>query len=66
MKCKAFHYYINGLPHREDGPSHNYDDGVKNWYFKDKCYGSDNDFTIESWKEKVKELKRQEELKIFI
>ena len=57
---------INGLEHREDGPAVEYSDGIKQWWYKDICYGHNyDDFTIESWKEKVEQLKREEELKIF-
>jgi hypothetical protein len=62
--CKK--WFINGKVHREDGPAVWREDGSKDWYFKDKCYGSDNDFTIETWKEKVEYLKREDELKVFI
>jgi hypothetical protein len=58
-------WYINGLAHREDGPSTEYINGGKDWCYKGKNYGYDNQFTIESWKEKVQYLKREEELKIF-
>jgi hypothetical protein len=69
--CKLFYdksicYYKNGELHREDGPSVKYPGRIKDWCYKGKCYGINNDFTIESWKEKVEELKREEELKIFI
>lgn len=62
----ALHYYLNGQAHREDGPSHNYSDGVTNWFYKGKNYGIDDEFTNESWIEFIKELKREEELKIFL
>jgi hypothetical protein len=60
------HWLVNGLFHREDGPAIEFVNGRKSWYYKDKCYGNDNTFTVESWKEKVKQLKREEELKVFI
>ena len=58
-------WYINGLEHREDGPSTEYCDGSKSWYYKGTIYGHNDDFNIESWKEKVKELKYLESLEIF-
>lgn len=58
-------WLINGFNHREDGPAVEYADGDKCWFYKDKIYGYDNDFTNETWKEKVKEMKRKEELEIF-
>lgn len=58
-------WYINDICHREDGPSIEYVDGSKAWFYKSVNYGIDDDFTIETWKEKVKQLKREEELKIF-
>lgn len=61
------YWYINGLYHREDGPAREFYNGnSKNWYYRGKCFGYNNAFTIETWKEKVKQLKREEELSIFI
>jgi hypothetical protein len=57
---------INGCEHREDGPAVEFVNGNKHWYYKNKYYGANDDFTIKSWKKKVKELKREEKLKIFI
>jgi hypothetical protein len=59
-------WYINGIFHREDGPACEYENGNKQWWYKDKNYGINNDFTNKTWIEKVEELKREEELKIFI
>jgi len=71
-------YYLNGVFHREDGhavefiyPSYVYYDNkylqcIKIWLYKNTIYGLDNDFNLQSWKEKVEELKREEELKVFI
>ena len=64
-KSGTKYWYINGKEHREDGPSTEYSDGGKRWYYKDKYYGYDNDFTVETWIEKVIELKREEQLEIF-
>ena len=58
-------YYKNGLRHREDGPAIEFSDDNKDWCYKDKCYGNDNNFTNETWIEFVENLKREEELKIF-
>ena len=52
---------MNDLEHREDGPAYEYSNGLKYWNYKGKHYGQNDDFTIETWKEKVKELKRKEE-----
>ena len=57
---KTIRFYKNGSLHREDGPAVEYANGGKKWCYKNKRYGYDNDFTIESWKEKVKELKEKE------
>lgn len=59
-------WYINGLEHREDGPSTEYADGGKTWFYKGVYYGSNVEFTNESWKEKIEQLKREEELQIFL
>lgn len=50
--------------HNKNGPSLIYET-YSLWYYKDRPYGSNNSFTIKTWKKKVKELKRQEQLKIF-
>ena len=60
------YWSVNGQVHREDGPAVEYTDGGKSWHYKDKCYGINSNFTIDSWKEKVEYLKREEELKVFI
>ena len=59
------YWFINGLSHREDGPTVEFADGRKSWHYKDKFYGINDDFTNETWKEKVEELIRKEKLKIF-
>lgn len=59
------HYCIKGKLHREDGPAVEYFDGKKAWHYKNKCYGTDDSFTIETWIEKVKEFKYLESLEIF-
>jgi hypothetical protein len=50
-------WFINDVCHREDGPACEYADGQKHWYYKGKTYGYGNAFTIETWMEKVRELK---------
>lgn len=42
------------------------EDYYKSFYYNGGYYGSDNDFINKTWKKKVKQLKREEELKIFI
>lgn len=71
-------YYLNGKIHREDGHAvefiyaahmfynSNLVECIKVWYYKNTVYGLDNDFNINSWKEKVEELKREDELRIFL
>ena len=49
-------WYKNGLLHREDGPAKQCTNGYKSWYFNDKCYGTVDDFTNESWKRFIKTL----------
>lgn len=66
ISSESVEWHANGLVHRECGPAIIWQDGRKYWWFKENCYGIDNDFNIETWKEKVKELKREEKLKIFI
>lgn len=60
------YYCFDGQLHREDGPSAEFADGDKEWHYKNKIYGKNNDFTNKTWVKKVKELKRQEKLSIFI
>lgn len=55
----------NGKYHREDGPAIEYENNHKSWYYKDMLYGYDENFTIETWIEKVKEIKYLESLQIF-
>lgn len=45
---------INGFWHRENGPAFLSLNGDKAWYYKDTCYGDNNDFTINSWKRFIK------------
>ena len=59
-------WYENGKCHREDGPATEHEGGGKGWWFKYEFWGKNDAFTVESWKEKVKELKRKEKLKIFL
>lgn len=58
-------WYIDGFKHREDGPAAEYSNVQKDWYYKNKRYGVNFQFTVKSWKEKVEQLKREEELEIF-
>ena len=59
-------FYKNGNLHKKDGCARIYTDRFVDWYYKGKYYGGDNEFTNKSWKKKVKQLKREEKLKIFI
>ena len=52
--------------HREDGPAVEYKDGGKCWYYKGRNYGINSNFTNETWILFVENLKRKEQLKIFI
>jgi hypothetical protein len=47
-------WFLNGEYHREDGPAVEYANDRKEWYLNGKCYGSDNDYTNESWIRLVK------------
>ena len=49
-------WYKNGKRHREDGPACEYGYGYKAWYLSGKFYGTNNDFTNESWKRFIKTL----------
>ena len=57
-------WYINGYLHREDGPAIIYNSGKTYFYYKGNEY--DNNFTIKTWKKFIENLKREEELKIFL
>jgi len=61
-----FIFYKNGFFHCKNGPATEYLNGSKGWYYKGRFYGYDNDFTIKSWKEKIKQLKHEKKLKIFL
>ena len=58
-------WYLNDLQHREDGPAVEYANGECSWFYKGKYYGFNDEFTNETCKEKVKELKYLESLNIF-
>ena len=48
-KYNNIYYYLNGKWHREDGPSIEWDDGDFSWYLNGILYGSNDDYTNESW-----------------
>lgn len=58
-------FFKNGKKHREDGAAIIYYGGYKRWHYNGKYYGESDYFIYKSWKKKVKELKREEKLKIF-
>jgi hypothetical protein len=67
----SINFFKNRKHHREDGPAvifliTKWQKSSWSWYYKGVLFGHNNDFTNESWIEKVKELKHEEELKIFI
>ena len=62
----AKYWYLNGLQHRESGPAIMYSNGAKGFFYKHKRYVAYNKFTNTLWLEKIKKLKREEELKIFV
>jgi len=49
-------WYKNGKCHREEGPAVEVYNGSKYWHFNGTLYGTNNDFTIKSWKAFVKTL----------
>ena len=55
----------NGKRHRKYGPAIIFYSLLIRWCYNGLFYGCDNDFTNETWKEKVKQLKRQDKLKVF-
>lgn len=63
-------WYINGLHHREDGAAIEYKDGTHKYYYKGEFIAWNDrrhiNISKKSWKEKVKQLKREDELRIFI
>lgn len=68
-------FYKNSLLHNINGPAiirfpnvhTNYMfRNKKEWYYNDKYLGSNQVFSNKSWKKYIKELKREERLKIFI
>jgi len=68
-RCKIIYdhsirYYEDGVLHNETGPAIIHASDIKYWYYKGRNCG--NAFNDECWIEKVKELKREDELKIFI
>ena len=56
LTLNQIRHYENGVLHREDAPA--LKAGMsKYWYYKGKCYGYNDEFTIETWKKKVRILK---------
>ena len=49
-------WYLNGEPHREDGPAFQHMNGDKWWYYKGILHGRNKDFDKKSWKQFVKLL----------
>ena len=49
-------WYKNGQWHREDGPAYQGISAYKEWCLNGKCYGYNDQYTIESWKKFVKTL----------
>lgn len=66
IKTGNIFHMKDGKFHNEHGPVIIWSKGNYNWSYKGKCYYNEPKFTNESWKEFVEELKRKEELKIFI
>lgn len=60
------YHMINGEVHNETGPALYNSSGWQSFYYKDTYYGSNSEFTIESWKKFVENKKREEKLKIFL
>lgn len=55
-----------GKRHRKDGPAIIYHDHFFiRWCYNGVFYGFDNEFINKTWKQKVKQLKLEEKLKIF-
>jgi len=42
-------WWLNDLRHREDGPAIEDTNGMKSWCINGEFYGTNNDFTIQSW-----------------
>jgi len=49
-------WYKNGKLHREEGPAVELSNGQKGWYLNNIFYGSNDDFTSESWKRFIKTI----------
>ena len=59
-------FYKNKKLHKKDSCARIYEYRFVDWYYKGAYFGGDDDFTNKTWKKKVKQLKREEKLKIFI
>lgn len=62
----SIHYINCDKHHREDGPAIEFPNKQKQWWYNGFLYGRNNEFTNKTWIEFVENLKREEELKIFI
>lgn len=51
------YFFKNGIYHREDGAAVIYSNGDKQWHYKGKFFGEDEEFNNETWALKVSELK---------
>lgn len=57
LKDGTKYWCINNKYHRKDGAACEYSNGDKIWFYKGKSYGHDDQFTNETWEEKIRELK---------
>ena len=56
-KYEVIIFFKDGKWHNDSYQAAIYQSGYKYWWYKDTFYGRNNDFTIKTWKKKVKEIK---------
>lgn len=64
-------FYKAGSIHKNNGPAHirtivNNNNFDKLWVYNGGVYGYEDDFTIKTWKIKIKQIKQIEKFKIFL
>lgn len=66
LKESSIRHYLDGNLHKEDGPAVVCDNGDAFFYYNHEYCGDAFSFSNKTWKEKVEEFKRKEQLKIFL
>lgn len=66
LSDNVIRFYKKGFVHKNDAPAIKYLNDSGAFYYQGICHGYTDDFNIKWWKKKVKKLKGEEKLKIFL